>query len=191
MRLSSPASELSSFQSLLRSDASAAATFEQQRRAELKAKSTARSAQWPNTLQAQRSAKRAQRELHRQQEEAQNAIIDAAEAKFRESERQRIVDRAERMLYKERDSVKNMQTGINLAVINRDRSAQVDERSRQRRAEAEEDAAFHATAEAIRTAGLAVEEAKTTKQRPAAPAARTHADGSARRLSCQAGRRAV
>ena len=158
-------SELSSILSLAESPSTTTLTSEQQRRAELAAKSTARSSHWPNTLQAQRSAKRAQREQRRCVEEKRNSVVDDDEAAFRDAERRRVVERADRLLYQDRDAVKSLRTAINLSLIDHARRQQLSERTDQRRTTLLQDAQFHATAEALRLAALTLEDAKTAQQK--------------------------
>ena len=157
--------ELSSIISLAHSNSSTAFTAEQQRRAALQTKSITRSSQWPNTLQAQRSLKKAQHELKRQLEENRNLRLDAEEAQYRAGERQRIVDRANALLYKDKDSVRNLQTGLNLSKIQHDRRLQMEEKAAAQRDERNTEAKFVATAEATRLSGNAKEEAKIAQQK--------------------------
>ena len=151
------ASELSSMISLASSDDSALQLAEQRARAELRAKSLARSAAWPNTVQAQRSLKKQQRLQRRADEEAQNVILDAEEAQFRQRERQRVTDRANALLYRDRDVVKNLQFGLNLCNINTDRRLQLQDRQRQAEQQRSAELSFHLAAEADRQAALTAE----------------------------------
>ncbi|KAG8467133.1 hypothetical protein KFE25_000449 [Diacronema lutheri] len=95
------------------------------REASLRAMSQARTAKWPNTLDAQRQKKEAARHERLQAEEALRVAIDKEEEAFKAEQRRLAIERANKMLYDQTDRVKALHTRMHMADIEAVRNEQV------------------------------------------------------------------
>jgi len=84
---------------------------------ELREKSRARAAKWGNTLEASRRKKHEIREQELAEREAALDKIDREETEFRESERRKILERAENILFQQNERVKAMNVVLHQADI--------------------------------------------------------------------------
>lgn len=104
------------------------------REASLRAMSQARTAKWPNTLEAQRKKKEAARQERLQAEEALRCAIDKEEEALKAEQRRLAIERANKMLYDQTDRVKALHTRMHMADIEGVRAEQIafKERAKER-----------------------------------------------------------
>ncbi len=106
-------------------DRSATVTDQEQLKREARrALSQARYIHWPNTLEAQRQRKDADRQRRLDAIEAAQQAVDERERQYREQEKREAIGRANRLLYQENDRVKTFRSSMLSAKTFYERDAQ-------------------------------------------------------------------
>lgn len=98
------------------------------RKLDLREQSRNRYMKWNNTLDAQREKKREHRLNRLAEIEKCQQLIDAEEQVYNEAERRNIVNRANLLLFSEKDAVKTLQTGVELVKIQAERKLQIQQK---------------------------------------------------------------
>lgn len=94
-------------------------------------------------LLAQRAIKQQQQAILAAEEESKQQTLDAAEAEYQAQQRAKIVERANRLLFADRDAVKNLETGVKLSRVIKEREAQIVEKQQRIDKERKDSAQFH------------------------------------------------
>ncbi|QDZ17655.1 hypothetical protein HOP50_01g01620 [Chloropicon primus] len=102
------------------------ATEEKREKLELKKKSEARAAKWPNTISAQRAKKEKLRRARLDVEEDERRKIDAIEAEIMAESRRLQIDRAKKKLYDNNDRVKALHSSLLLSEVLDERVSQIE-----------------------------------------------------------------
>lgn len=118
-------SELSQMKSLLIKDEESLS-----KKQSLKQKSESRYKNWGNTLEAQREKKEKDRLERLAAIEAAQQEIDRKEASFKEDQRKRAIDRAQRLLYSDTERAKELQSSVILARVLQERQAQIQRKQK-------------------------------------------------------------
>lgn len=116
-------------------DSVQAAEKERLRREEIRQRSEARVAHWPNTIEAQRLRKEQARQERLDREEERRIRIDEEERQLREQKKAQAVERANVLLYEENDKVKNFTSKLFLTTVLEEREKQLAIKEERRRLE--------------------------------------------------------
>ena len=111
-----------------------------QRAEALRAMSQARTAKWPNTIEATRRKKEGARAERLAAEEALRVAIDKEEETFNAEKRRLAIERANKLLYDQTDRVKALHTCIHMADIESTRRDQIAFKARMKEREAAREA---------------------------------------------------
>lgn len=114
-----------------------------QRRNQLKKKSAAREQKWPNTLAAQRKKKFEARKAREAEEEKRMQALDKEEEDRRNSERRAAIDRANGLLYEQKDQLKKFRSQQLLSDVLAEQAVQREERKLKKEFNKEREAYFH------------------------------------------------
>lgn len=96
------------------------------RRTAMRDQSQARYKNWGNTLEAQRTRKKLDRQKKLDALEQAQQAIDAEESEYQEAQKRVVLDRANRLLWQDTDKVKNFHGGLLLASVLKEREAQLE-----------------------------------------------------------------
>jgi hypothetical protein len=105
------------------------------RREEVRQRSEARVAHWPNTIEAQRLRKEQARQDRLDREEERRVRIDEEERQLREQKKSHAVQRANVLLYEDNDKVKNFTSKLFLSTVLEEREKQLAIKEERRRLE--------------------------------------------------------
>lgn len=108
---------------------------ERLRREEVRQRSEARVAHWPNTIEAQRNRKEQTRQERLDRDEERRVRIDEEERELREQKKALAVERANVLLYEENDKVKNFTSKLFLTTVLEEREKQLAIKEERRRLE--------------------------------------------------------
>lgn len=95
-------------------------------RSSIRDRSHARYSHWNNTLEAQRTRKKVEREKKLERIEFEQQKIDLEECSYQEAQRRVVLDRANRLLWQDTDRVKNFHGGLLLASVLKERESQIE-----------------------------------------------------------------
>lgn len=99
--------------------------------------SNARVSKWPNTIQAQRERKEAERIQKLENDEIERRIIDAKEEAYQQSLRQGQIDKANKQFHDNQDKVKALHSKMLLCDVNTEQQAQMALKGRKKHLEKE------------------------------------------------------
>eukprot|EP00998_Keelungia_sp_KM082_P013346 NODE_983_length_1521_cov_88.404591_g972_i0.p1 GENE.NODE_983_length_1521_cov_88.404591_g972_i0~~NODE_983_length_1521_cov_88.404591_g972_i0.p1 ORF type:complete len:474 (-),score=131.73 NODE_983_length_1521_cov_88.404591_g972_i0:7-1428(-) len=159
-----PQSELESIKELI-DDGSAQRVKQQGERERLKKLSEERVANWPNTIEASRMKKQAERASRLAEEESQRAAADAKEAGFQAQAREDAINRANMMLYEQDDKVKTFNSKMFLTSVLEERHKQLQLKRQRVEIEKARDAEWHETLQQQLAQEKVREEEKTAQRR--------------------------
>ncbi|CUF96817.1 Hypothetical protein, putative [Bodo saltans] len=108
---------------------------ERLRREDVRQRSEARVAHWPNTIEAQRLRKEQARHDRLDRDEERRLRIDEEERQLREQKKAQAVERANVLLYEENDKVKNFTSKLFLTTVLEEREKQLAIKEERRRLE--------------------------------------------------------
>lgn len=108
----------------------------------MRLKSQERESGWPNTLSAQRKAKYDQRKLREDAEEAARVKIDEMEESRRQAARKKSIDRANKLLYEQKDLMKRFRSQQMLSDIIYEQQLQIDQVKQKKLVEKKRDEYF-------------------------------------------------
>jgi len=97
-----------------------------QERISLQKLSQTRVKKWPNTLEAERKKKEARRQDKMDREEEERKKIDREEAAIAGEKRRMAIERANKMLYDDSDTVKSFHSNLLLSDVLKEREAQIE-----------------------------------------------------------------
>lgn len=153
-----PASELTVIKTLLTQNKGSQQRAEMEQREKLKQLSEARVKEWPNTIEALRLKKEADRNARLNNEEEARKKIDAEEAAYQEKQRAAAIERANLILYEQDDRIKNFNSKMFLSHVLEERQKQLALREARKERVRKTEAEWHATVEKTVAEGLAKEQ---------------------------------
>ena len=136
-------SEVQSIYDLVDRKATRVAEAEAARREALRQASEKRVANWPNTIEAQRSRKEQARQDRHAEEEERRRKIDEEEAAYQNAQKQRILDNANRHQYEQNDKVKAFTSKLFMATVLTEREKQIEANKAKQERAAEEEREWH------------------------------------------------
>jgi len=125
--------------------------------------SQAREAAWPNTLAAQRKNKLDQRVKREEAAEMARLKVDAMEEARRQAARKKSIDRANNLLYEQKDLMKRFRSQQMLSDIIYEQKLQVDAVAFKKTVNQKRDEYFHREAMRLREDGIAAEKRKVER----------------------------
>mmetsp|Transcript_16508 Transcript_16508/g.23092 ORF Transcript_16508/g.23092 Transcript_16508/m.23092 type:complete len:479 (+) Transcript_16508:109-1545(+) len=137
------AGELDRIKNLAINGSSGSGSKAKGKKSELKKKSESRSQRWPNTLENARANKLKKRQERLDEIERKMQKIDEEEAKYRDEERQRQIQRAQDILYSQKDSVKQFNASKLLSEAMKQQQQQIELKKNRERQHREQEKMFH------------------------------------------------
>jgi len=119
-------------------------TQQERKKMRLKSMSDERQAKWPNTLAAQRKRKEEERAKRMEAEHQHRVELDQKERARKAQERQRVVERANQIMYQQTDNMKQLRSAQFLSDVLHDRHQQIEIKDRIASMAEKREAAWHA-----------------------------------------------